>query len=287
MTKRSVVVTGVSTGIGRATAETLLGKGFQVFGTVRKESDTAPLRSTFGAAFTPLLMDITDQGAVAACADQVRRSLQGVTLAGLVNNAGVSLVGPMLYQPVDDLRFQMEVNLIGPVITIKAFAPLLGADRSTKGKPGRIVNMSSVGGRFGGPFLGAYAASKHALEGISESLRRELLLYGIDVILIEPGYVNTPIMEKAEKENYAQYQDTEYGPILERFRRAFIAEGRKGLEPKVIGEVVHKALTDSRPKVCYTVIKQKFKNWTLPMSLPKRTVDRIIAKQLGLISPQI
>lgn len=286
MTKRAVVVTGASTGIGRAIAEVLLGKGFQVFGTARKESDTLLLQSRFGAAFLPLIMDITDQGAVAACADQVKRSLQGVTLAGLVNNAGMSLVGPVLYQPLDDLRFQMEVNFLGPVITMKAFAPFLGADRAMKGKPGRIINISSVGGRFGAPFLGAYAASKHALEGISESLRRELLLYGIDVILIEPGYVNTPILDKVDKEDYAQYRETEYGPILERFRRTFVAEGRKGLEPQAVGEVVYKALTDSRPKICYTVVKQKFKNWTLPMSLPKRTVDRIIAKQLGLSSPR-
>ncbi len=189
------------------------GQRFHVFGTARKESDTALLQSKYGTAFTSLLMDITDQDVVTACADQVRHSLQGSTLAGLVNNACISLVGPVLHQPIDDLRFQMEVNLIGPVVTIKAFAPLLGADRSMKGRPGRIVNMSSVGGRFGGPFLGACAASKHALEGISESLRRELMLYGVDVILVEPGYVNTPIMDKAEKEDMAQYRNTEYGPI--------------------------------------------------------------------------
>jgi NAD(P)-dependent dehydrogenase (short-subunit alcohol dehydrogenase family) len=286
MSKRSVVVTGVSSGIGQATAEVLLTKGFQVFGTVRKERDAVPFHDKYGGSFTPLVMDITDQVGVAAGADQVRRALQGVTLAGLINNAGMSLVGPVLHQPIDDIRSQMEVNLMGPVITVKAFAPLLGADRSMKGKPGRIVNISSVGGRFAAPFLGAYAASKHALEGISESLRRELMLFGIDVILIEPGYVNTSILDKADKEDYSQYRETEYGSILERFRRGFIDEGRKGLEPQAIGEVVHKALTDSFPKICYTVVKQKFKNWTLPMSLPKRTVDRIIAKQLGLSSPQ-
>ena len=286
MTKQAVVVTGVSTGIGRATAEVLLDHGFQVFGTLRKLSDANFLQSRYGAAFSPLHMDITDQTAVASCADQVRRFLQGTTLAGLVNNAGSSVVGPSLHQPIDDLRRQMEVNFIGPAMTMQAFAPLLGADRAMKGKPGRIINISSVGGRFGAPFLGAYAASKHALEGLSESLRRELMLYGIDVILIEPGYVNTPILDKAETEDHAKYQGTEYMPILERFRRQFVAEGRKGLEPRVVGQVVYKALSDSRPKVCYTVVKQKFKNWTLPMSLPKRTVDRLIAKQLGLVSPR-
>lgn len=283
MAAGSVVVTGASTGMGRATAEVLLSKGFRVFGSVRKESDARDLQAELGPAFTPLLMDITDQAAVAQCAVHVRAALDGSTLAGLVNNAGMSLVGPMLHQPIADIRAQLEVNLIGPAIVTQAFAPLLGADRSLKGEPGRIVNISSVGGRFGAPFLGAYAASKHGLEGMSESLRRELLLYGIDVILIEPGYVNTPILDKAEKEDYAQYRNTEYAPILERFRKMFVGEGRKGLEPRVIGEVVYQALTVSRPRVCYTVVKQKTKNWTVPMMLPKRTVDRVIGKQLGLV----
>jgi NAD(P)-dependent dehydrogenase (short-subunit alcohol dehydrogenase family) len=283
MAAGSVVVTGASTGMGRATVELLVSKGFQVFGTVRNESDARNLQGELGSAFMPLLMDITDELAVAQCAVQVRATLDGNKLTGLVNNAGMSLVGPMLHQPIADIRSQLEVNLIGPAIVTQAFAPLLGADRSLKGKPGRIVNISSVGGKFGGPFLGAYAASKHGLEGMSESLRRELLLYGIDVVLIEPGYVNTPILDKAEKEDYAQYRDTEYAPILERFRKMFIAEGRKGLEPRAIAEAVYKALTISRPKVNYTIVKQKLKNWTIPMLLPKRTVDRVIGKQLGLL----
>jgi len=281
----SVVVTGASTGMGRATVQLLVSKGFRVFGSVRKESDARDLQAELGSACTPLLMDITDELAVAKCAVQVRTALDGNKLTGLVNNAGMSLVGPMLYQPIADIRSQLEANLIGPVIVTQAFSPLLGSDRSLKGKPGRIVNISSVGGKFGGPFLGAYAASKHGLEGMSESLRRELLLFGIDVILIEPGYVNTPILDKAEKEDYAQYRDTEYAPILERFRKMFIAEGRKGLEPLDIAEAVFKALTIARPKVSYTIVKQKLKNWTIPMMLPKRTVDRVIGKQLGLLPP--
>lgn len=108
------------------------------------------------------------------------------------------------------------------------------------------------------------------------------MLYGIDVILIEPGYVNTPILDKAEAEDFGSYRDTDYGPILERFANFFISEGRKGLAPGVIGEVAYIALTVRRPDVIYTVVKQKFKNWTLPMMLPKRALDRLIAKQLGL-----
>lgn len=283
MSRKTVVVTGVSSGIGRAIAEVLLANGFVVFGSVRTAADAQRSKSELGADFKPLLMDVTDQVAVAQCVEQVRTFLNGSTLCGLVNNAGFTVVGPMLHQPIEDIRRQLEVNLIGPAIVTQAFAPLLGADRSLKGKPGRIVNMSSVGGRFAAPFLGAYAASKHALEGMSEALRRELMLFGIDVILIEPGFVNTPILDKAQAEDYGRYRATEYGPMLERFRTGFIAEGRKGMHPRVIGEVVLTALTDECPKVCYTIVQQKLKNWTLPNLLPKRQVDRVIGKRFGLL----
>lgn len=283
MKAKSVVVTGASTGIGHGIAGVLLEKGFKVFGTVRKQTDGDRLKSEFGEAFTPLIMDVTDQPAVLRAADQVRESLEQSNLTGLVNNAGISVVGPLLHQSAEDFRRQLEVNLVSPMLVTQAFAKLLGSDRTRNGVPGRIVNISSVGGKMGAPFLGAYAASKHGLEGMSESLRRELMLYGIDVILIEPGYVNTPILDKAEAEDLEIYRDTDYGPILKRFIEYFITEGRKGLAPRAIGEAVHKALTVQTPKVVYTVVRQKFKNWTLPMLLPRRTLDRLIGKQLGLL----
>ncbi len=283
MKVKSVVVTGASTGIGWAIAGVLVQKGFKVFGTVRKQVDADRLQSEFGGAFTPLLMDVTDQPAVMRAADQVHQALGQSTLAGLVNNAGISVVGPLLHQPLAEVRRQLEVNLISPLLVTQAFATLLGTDRTRKGGPGRIVNISSVGGKIGGPFLGAYAASKHGLEGMSESLRRELMLYGIDVILIEPGYVNTPILDKAEAEDFEMYRHTDYAASLDRFKKFFIAEGRKGLPPRAIGEVVHAALTAHKPEVLYTVVQQKLKNWTIPMLLPRRLLDRLIGKQLGLL----
>ena len=286
MAAKSVVVTGASTGIGWGLASVLVQKGFKVFGTVRKQDDADRLQSEFGAAFTPLLMDVTDQPAVLRAVDQVAGSLGGSTLAGLVNNAGISIVGPLLHTPLVELRRQLEVNLVSPLLVTQAFAELLGTDRARKGRPGRIVNISSVGGKIGGPFLGAYAASKHGLEGMSESLRRELLLYGIDVILIEPGYVNTPILDKAEAEDFEIYRQTDYAGSLDRFRKSFIAAGRKGLPPRAIGEAVYTALTAKKPDVCYTVVQQKFMNWTVPMHLPKRLLDRLIGQQLGLLPPR-
>lgn len=283
MASRSIVVTGASTGIGHGIAGVLVQKGFTVFGTVRQQADADRLQSELGTAFTPLLMDVTDPPAVERVAEQVREALGKSTLAGLVNNAGISIVGPLLHTPLPEFRRQLEVNLVSPLLVTQAFATLLGADRTREGKPGRIVNISSVGGKMGAPFLGAYAASKHGLEGMSESLRRELLLYGVDVILIEPGYVNTPILDKAEAEDIDLYQQTDYAASLNKFRKSFIAAGRKGLPPQAIGEAVYLALTAENPKVSYTIVKQKFANWTLPMHLPKRLLDRLIGRQLGLL----
>ena len=184
---QSVVVTGVSTGIGWGITKVLIEKGFRVFGSVRKTEDAERLSHEFGQQFVPLTFDVTDEPAVQAAAEQVREQLNGEILFGLVNNAGIAVPAPLIHQSTDDFRHQLEVNLVSVLIVTKAFVPLLGADRSLRGKPGRIVNISSVGGRNGGPFLGAYSASKHGLEGFSKSLRRELMLYGIDVIIVGPG----------------------------------------------------------------------------------------------------
>jgi NAD(P)-dependent dehydrogenase (short-subunit alcohol dehydrogenase family) len=281
--KKSVVVTGVSTGIGWGISKVLLAKNFQVYGTVRKQADAARLKTEFGSDFFPLLLDITDESAVRSAAAQVKERLGQATLAGLVNNAGIVVAGPLLHLPLAAFRHQLEVNLVAPLLVTQVFAPLLGTDRTRQGKPGRIVNISSVGGKLGVPFLGAYVASKFGLEGMSESLRRELLLYGIDVIVIGPGSVATPIWQKTESADTSAYQGTDYGPSLDNFRKYFSEEGRRGFPPEKIGRAVHVALTTARPKVRYAIVPRRLVNWTLPMLLPKRFVDKIIGKQLGLL----
>src|SRR6202044_825313 len=169
---QSVVITGASTGIGFAAAKLLLARGFRVFGSVRKQADGDRLKNEFGANFIPLVFDVTDEAAVFAAAREVRSALNGETLAGLVNNAGIAVAGPLLEISADQFRRQMEVNVIGPVIATQAFGPLLGSDPSLKGRKGRIVMISSVAGKSGNPLASPYAASKHAIEGLSESLRR-------------------------------------------------------------------------------------------------------------------
>lgn len=278
---KSIVVTGASTGIGKSIAEVVIQNGFHVFGSVRKQADAERLQSDLGAGFTPLTFDITDEAAVHTAARQVRETLNGETLFGLVNNAGIAVSAPILYYSIEEFRKQLEINVTGQLIVTQAFAPLLGADRSLKGKPGRIVNISSSSGKNGNPFLGAYSASKHALEGLSESMRRELMLFGIDVIIVAPGPIATPIWDKAEEVDTEQYRHTEYYEPGKIFKEYTIAKGRSGLPAETVGRVVFEALTAANPRVRYAVNPKPFKNWLMSM-LPKRQLDVMIAKGLGL-----
>ncbi|MBP6545786.1 MAG: SDR family NAD(P)-dependent oxidoreductase [Phenylobacterium sp.] len=276
---KSVVVTGVSTGIGWGTAKVLTGQGLRVFGSVRKAADADRLRQEFGDRFVPLIFDVTDEAAVRAAAEQVRGALAGEPLMGLVNNAGVAVAGPLLHLPVADFRQQIEVNLTGVVIAIQAFAPLLTA--AGKGASGRIVNVSSVGGKNGSPFMAPYNASKFAVEGLSESLRRELMLFGVDVIVVAPGAVATPIWSKARPEDIEPYRDTAFYPALKKVHAFMTASGAGGLAPEAIGEAVARALTTAKPKVRYTVAPNPLTTFMMA-NLPRRMVDNMVAKRLGL-----
>lgn len=280
---KHVVITGVSTGIGSAIAKKLIDQGYQVFGSVRSSADADRLRQEYGDRFVPLRFDVTDENAVTSAAADVGNQLGNVTLAGLINNAGIAVAGPLAYLRTDQFRHQLEVNLVGPMIVTRAFLPLLGTDPNREGAPGRIVNISSVGGKIAGPFLGAYAASKFGLEGMSESLRRELILFGIDVIIVGPGAAKTPIWKKGEKGFAQQFQNTAYRESFLKFKKFAANEERSGFEPDVIGETVWQALTVARPKTRYAIVPQRFTHWVLPQFLPKRTLDKLIAPTMGLV----
>ncbi|HEX3810806.1 MAG TPA: SDR family oxidoreductase [Rhizomicrobium sp.] len=278
---KSVVVTGASTGIGWGCVKVLTKKGFKVFGSVRKQSDADRLSKEFGDRFVPLLFDVTDAAAVKAGADKVAAALGSDTLTGLVNNAGIAVAGPLLYLDTDELRQQLEVNVVAQLTVTQAFAPLLGADTSRKGKKGRIVMITSIGGKNANPFMGPYNASKFALEGLSESLRRELMIFGIDVIVVAPGAVATPIWDKADQVDVTRYANTPYAASLNKIKEFMITLGRKGFPPERIGRTVLRALTLSHPKVRYTVTPDPIQN-LMANTLPKRTVDKLIAGRLGL-----
>jgi NAD(P)-dependent dehydrogenase (short-subunit alcohol dehydrogenase family) len=281
---QSVVITGASTGIGWATAKLLLDRGFRVFGSVRKQADADRLKTKFGANFTPLLFDVTDEAAVLAAAREVRAALNGETLFGLVNNAGVAVAGPLLEVSADQFRRQLEVNVIGPVIVTQAFGPLLGADRSLQGKPGRIVMIGSVAGKNGNPLSSPYVASKHAIEGLSESLRRELMLFGIDVIVVAPGAVKTPIWAKGDEVDISGFQNSPYLPALQKVRQFTKHLSQIGLPPEKVAERIAEALTAANPKVRYSITPDPMRH-LMTAILPKRMVDKIIAKRLGLLPP--
>jgi len=279
---KSAVVTGVSTGIGRAISARLIDDGWQIFGSVRKESDAESVKGALGDSFTPLIFDVTDHASVKAAAKAVESQLAGRTLDGLVNNAGISAAGPMRYVPIDELRAVMEVNGFGVVSTCQAFISLLGADRNRMGAPGKIINISSLGGRISVPFMGPYSMSKFAVEAMSDALRVELLPHGIDVVVIEPGPVKTPIFEKTEAIDFDQYANTEYATGLERMVASSEKLAKDGLEPEEIGKLVAEIFNNPSPKPRYPVLKKKFSRWIIPRLIRRRRLDQILAKRMGL-----
>ncbi|HET6425757.1 MAG TPA: SDR family NAD(P)-dependent oxidoreductase, partial [Planctomycetaceae bacterium] len=277
---KSVVVTGVSTGIGRAATIMLVRQGFRVFGTVRKVEDAADLQAECGDAFTPVVCNVRDDASVREAAKTVEAHLAGQTLWGLVNNAGVALVGPLMHVPLQDVRNQMDVNITGLLSVTQAFLPLLGArlNRSADTIPGRIVNVSSISGVIALPMFGAYAASKYAVEAISRSLRTEIAWYDIPVIVIEPGPIESPIWSKMIDPEL--YQNTDY----ERMARVTEAELRRTNEGEALpvvkaSEAIFHALSDKKPKERYIVNKHPLGRSILTRWIPEKWVDGLLRKR--------
>ena len=268
-------MTGASTGIGEATVLHLQKLGFDPIGAVRKDEDAERLE---GQGLRTTRIDVTDADQIAAARDAFGHE----PLAGLVNNAGIAVAAPLEFLPIDRLRQQLEINLIGQAAVTQAFLPALRRAR------GRIVNVSSIGGRVGLPLVGAYNASKFALEGLSDSLRRELRSLGVDVILIEPGGVKTPIWNKAE--HLADEMLEDVPPEAERLYGGLIQAVRKGtqriatdtgIEPSEVAEVIGKALTASRPHARYLVGNDARQRAVMSKLLPARVMDRLIGRALG------
>ena len=281
---RSALVTGASTGIGRACVEKFAGEGWQVFASVRKAEDGERLKSEIGEAVIPLLFDVTDGPAIARAADQMREALMGATLGALINNAGIAVAGPLLHLPIAEMEKQMDVNVTGQLRVVQAFGPLLGTDRSLSGAPGRIVNISSVAGFSAAPFVVPYACSKFALEAFTQGLRRELTPYGIDVVAINPGPIATPIWDKAESVDPEQYAHTDYIKPIRRLVNYMLERGRAGLPPSAVADAVWAAVKSPKPKLNTIVTPEPFTQWLLGI-MPRRMADRIITRRLGL-TPQ-
>ena len=280
MKSQAVLVTGSAKGIGEAVVERLAELGCLVFAGVRTEADASRWRAVAGDRIHPLQLEVTDSATITAAAGEIRRVLAGRALTGLVNNAGIAVAGPMEFLPVAELRRQLEVNVIGQVAVTQALLPLLRESR------GRIVNIGSIAGRSALPMTGAYAASKHALEAITDSLRVELVPAGVDVIIIEPGVIATPIWDtsiKSAEGILAQMprQAIEYyGRIIEAVKERAAGGTTKGLPPRVVADVVVHALTASNPRTRYLVGRDA-KARALFQRLPDRWRDGIIARRLA------
>jgi NAD(P)-dependent dehydrogenase (short-subunit alcohol dehydrogenase family) len=280
-TRGAVLVTGASTGIGRACAEHLDSLGFSVFAGVRKDTDAESLRSAGSGAIHPVTLDVTESGSIAAAAQAVTEAApEG--LAGLVNNAGVAFGGPLELVTIDEWRAQMEVNFIGQVAVTQALLPALRKRR------GRIVNITSIGGRLATPFLGPYNASKFALEAVTDALRQELRPFGVHVVAIEPGAVATPIWDKgrASAEDLTARMPAEgvelYRSGIEALRRGIAQAERAGVPPLEVAKAVARALTASRPNTRYVIGRDARMRLAIARLLPTRAMDRLVARVMGL-----
>lgn len=270
----AVVITGASTGIGHASALHLASLGFQVFAGVRRDADADRLRAAGNGSIEPVRIDVTDQSSIDAAAEQVREATGG-RVAGLVNNAGIAVPGPLEHLPMDEFRRQIEVNLTGQVAVTQAFLPMLRPSR------GRIVNIGSIGGRVALPLLGPYAASKHAMEGLTDSLRRELRPAGIEVSIIRPGPIATEIWErgnnKADELLERMPEAAEhYGPAIAAARAGAQERLKEAIPPSEVAEVVAHALTSDRPRTRYLVGPRTRIMALMATVLPDRWLDRLI-----------
>jgi len=275
----AVLVTGSSTGIGRATALLLDGLGFRVFAGVRKEADGESLAGEASGRLEPVVLDVADETSVAAATTAIGEAT-GQRLVGLVNNAGITVSGPLEGLEVDAWRHQFEVNVFGQIAVTRALLPML---RATKG---RIVFMSSIGGRSAINFIGPYSASKHAIEAIGDSLRQELRPSGVQVSIVEPGSIATPIWEKgaagagAAREQFSDDVEAVYGDAMDAFTKVAMDTGARGLPAEKVAEAVAHALTAKRPRTRYLIGAEARIQAAMRVALPDRAGDAVVATMM-------
>jgi NAD(P)-dependent dehydrogenase (short-subunit alcohol dehydrogenase family) len=271
-----VLITGASTGIGEATALRLDKAGFRVFAGVRKPEDGERLEAQASDRLRVIHpLDVTDADSIAAAAAQVEEELAGEPLRGIVNNAGIALGGPLEALPLEDLRKQLEVNTVAPVAVAQAFIPML---RRSKG---RIVNISSIGGRVPQPFVGPYVISKFGVEAVNDVLRLELMGFGIDVVAIEPGTISTPIWEKGSAQvdemlgKMTDEQRELYRKRLAKIPKVLERQAKRGVSPEKVADAIEKALTAKRPRTRY-LVGDAYVLLALKTLLPTRLMDKLL-----------
>lgn len=274
----NVLITGVSSGIGQTVALKFLNEGARVFGSVRKLEDAQKLIDEFEKSFVPLLFDVTDEKAILEAKSEVEKHL-GATenISCLINNAGMSVNGPMAYVSIAELQKQFDVNVNGVVRVIQAFLPLLGFDNA-RGK-GKIINIGSVAGRVTRPFMAPYAASKHAVEAISDGLRRELMEFGIDVVLVEPGPIKSEIWTKA-KQTENTYKNTPFSKHYSNLNKAINGMEDIAIPTQKLADLLYKIANRKKNKTRYLITPKRPLLWMAIHIIPDRYLDKMFSKEL-------
>ena len=278
--QKIVLVTGASTGIGFDCVRILTENDFLVVATVRKESDKENLLKTFGAKVKVLLLDVSDLAAVERLPILLKSEFQITSLYGLVNNAGVAFAAPFALQDFSEVQTTINVNVISLMKVTQVLLPLLGLNGT--GPKGRIVNISSIAGQLAAPFLGVYAASKHAVEGFSNALRKELMVCGIKVSIVGPGSIQTPIWEKGFEKVKEKYDQTIFAKPFKIFIKIALKQVDAALPVSDVSDCILDALTATNPKIRYAPMPKKFENWYLPKMVPTSVYDAMTAKVLSL-----
>ena len=274
---RAIVITGASSGIGYGLAHELIDRGYTIFGSVRKKEDADRLKVEFGEQFVPLLMDVTNMASVERAADLVRTHLKGTGLGGLINNSGISFLGPVEHLAIEKVEYNFNVNVLGIFRVTQAFLPLLGTTKEYSTQPGRILNISSISGKISAPYMASYTGTKHAVEGISHCLRKELLPFGIDVVIVGPGQVQTPIWEK---DSLDDFKGTLYSSSMIKFFTHLVNKGKKGMTLRECSRRIADIFEIEKPKTRYAIVQNKIQNWILPLLVPDRVADRFILRNM-------
>ena len=280
---KSIVITGTSTGIGYACSKHFIEQGYKVFGSVRNNNDAERISNELGNNFIPLIFDVTDETAVKESVKVVENHIGDQKLSGLINNAGLGVMGTIQSLTAEQFKYQFDVNVLGVFHCCQAYLDLLGADKNRKGDPGKIINISSISGEIGMPFMSAYNMSKFGLEGFSEGIRRELLMYGIDVVVIAPGPIKTPIWKKInQKDEVKRYDNSDFRESLARAMKMTDKMEQVGFEPIVIAERALSVIENKKNNTRYRIDPTRMQNILLQL-FPKRIADRMIAKRMNII----
>ena len=274
---KNVVITGVSSGIGRASLDILHAKGYHVFGSVRNQADSDHLSKIYPDRFTPLLFDVQNHDEVIKASKVVFEQCE--TLAGLINNAGIAIPGPLEHLLEEQFEKQLDINVKSIRRITNLFLPFLGAEPNSSKPPGRIINISSVSGLFNSPFNGAYSISKHALESMTDIYRRELRKYGIKVIAIEPGPIKTEIWKK-NLNKMDEFKDSDYYEVLQKADKIIENAERNALPVESVSKLIAKCLVAKRPKTRYIVHKGKFVFQLMAYYFPDKLSDWLVHKTL-------